>query len=283
VAHVPPEVVERAAQLRREIERHNRLYYVEAKSEISDPEFDALLRELIEIEKAHPELLTPDSPTQRVGGAPLGGFAVVTHAIPMLSIENRESRKEVDAFHASVLKKTGDAALTYLAEPKMDGLAVSLRYEKGILVLGATRGDGRQGDDITANIRTIRNVPLRLACDNPPDVVEARGEVYWPRPAFEAFNRKLLESGEEPFANPRNGAAGTLKQLDSRIVAIRGLAFMAHGFGEISQPVAETASGVMDFLKAGGLPVNPHTRVCKTFDEAWAAIQEWDIQRRKVN
>ncbi|HRU06228.1 MAG TPA: NAD-dependent DNA ligase LigA, partial [Candidatus Brocadiia bacterium] len=273
----------RAEWLRREIERHNRLYYVEGRTEISDAEFDALMRELTEIETAHPSLRTPDSPTQRVGGAPLGGFAVVKHAVPMLSIENRESRKEADAFHASVIKKLGGAAATYLAEPKIDGLAVSLRYEKGVLVLGATRGDGKEGDDITANIRAIRNIPLRLACDNPPGVVEVRGEVYWPRPAFEAFNRKLIEEGKEPFANPRNGAAGSLKQLDSRIVAGRGLAFMAHGFGEMSQPIADTASGVMDFFKACGLPTNPHSRVCGSFDEAWTAIEEWDKKRREVD
>ena len=235
---------ERIEQLRREIRRHDYLYYVEAKPEISDREYDALMEELKRLEEKHPELITPDSPTQRVGGQPIEGFPSVRHEIPMLSIDNTYNLEELREFDNRIARALGNNNYRYLVEPKIDGVAISLRYEEGLLIRAATRGDGYTGDDITNNAKVIRSIPLRLIniegkTDNIPRILEVRGEVYWPKDAFARFNAALAAAGEETFANPRNGAAGTLKQLDPKIVAERSLAFIAHGFGVVEPAVGD--------------------------------------------
>ncbi|HQL72429.1 MAG TPA: NAD-dependent DNA ligase LigA [Phycisphaerae bacterium] len=269
----------RVRELREQIRRHDHLYYVEAKTEISDREYDRLMDELKELEAAHPDLVTSDSPTQRVGGQPIEGFRSVTHSRPMLSIDNTYSRDALKKFDDRIRRALGHANFHYLVDPKVDGVASSLRYEKGRLVLAVTRGDGRQGDDITVNARTIRSIPLVLSGEDIPDVLEVRGEMYWPRQAFAHCNAHRKEQGLEVFANPRNGAAGTLKQLDPRVVAERGLAFVAHGLGELSHRPAGRASEIMALCKTWGIPTSPFAVVCDDVEGVWAAIEDW-LQRR---
>jgi len=276
----------RIRQLREQIRRHDRLYYVRARPEISDRQYDRLMDELKALETEHPDLVTPDSPTQRVAGQPSEAFASVTHAQPMLSIDNTYNADELREFDARVRKALGDQKFHYLVDPKIDGVAASLRYEGGRLALAATRGDGRTGDDVTANVRTIRSVPLSLAGKRIPDVLEVRGEIYWPRQAFAAHNAGRKADGLETFANPRNGCAGTLKQLDPGVVAGRKLAFMAHGFGEIGTaggPPVTRASQLMAALSEWGVPTSPHAKVCGTVEEALAAIDEWLRARGDVD
>jgi DNA ligase (NAD+) len=276
---------QRAARLREEIRRHDRLYFVEHAPEISDPAYDALVRELREIEAANPHLLTPDSPTQRVGEQPIAGFEHVRHSLPMLSVDNTYSPAELREFDARARKLAEGRRFEYLVDPKIDGVAVSLRYEDGVLVLGATRGDGEVGDDITQNLRTIRAIPLRLSGDNWPRVVEVRGEAYWPRPAFERVNRERAAAGEEPFKNPRNATAGTLKQLDARNVAGRGLLFTCHGYGAIDPPPAGVSrqTELFERFRKWGLPTSPYARVCPTVEDAVAFVAEWDARRRELD
>ena len=266
---------ERIAELRREVRRHDRLYYVEAAPEISDRQYDRLLEQLRALEAEHPELVTPDSPTQRVAGEPIEGFQTVTHASPMLSVDNTYNEAELGEFDTRVRKALGKRKFHYVVDPKIDGVAVSLRYEAGMLALAATRGDGRRGDDITTNVRTVHSVPLRLEGQRVPEVIEVRGEIYWPRRTFNAYNARRVEAGEEAFANPRNGAAGTLKQLDPRVVAERGLAFMAHGLGQMSAPPAERAGEIMNLLGQWGVPVSCHMSVCDDLDAVMAVIGRW--------
>jgi len=276
---------ERVEQLRREIRRHDRLYYVEAAPEISDREYDRLLAELKDLEAACPELVSPDSPTQRVAGEPIEGFATVEHSSPMLSIDNTYNEDQLREFDERVRRAlceaggTQLAALRYLVDPKIDGVAVLLRYDAGRLGLAATRGDGWRGDDITTNARAIRAIPLVLTGSGHPDVLEVRGEVYWPRSAFARCNARRAAEGLETFANPRNGAAGTLKQLDPRAAAERGLSFLAHGLGPTPEPIAPTASQSMRRLGEWGIPPNPNSEVCGSIDEVLAAIRDW-LDRR---
>ncbi len=239
---------ERAAELRREIDQHNIRYYVQDEPSISDAEYDALMRELVDLETAHPELLTPDSPTQRVGAAPLAEFGSVRHAVPMLSLGNAFDPEEVVAFDKRVSDTLREAGLLaegaqtrYFCELKLDGLAISLRYEAGRLVQAATRGDGQQGEDVTANIRTIRAIPLTLS-GPAPRVLEVRGEVLMNRADFERLNQAQAERGEKVFVNPRNAAAGSLRQLDPRITARRRLRFFAYGWGEIRGVPAQASA-----------------------------------------
>lgn len=308
---------ERIEWLRAQLRRHDRLYYVEARPEISDREYDTLMRELKDLEAAHPECVSPDSPTQRVSGEPIEGFATIRHARPMLSIDNTYNEGEVREFDARVRRLIGDRKFHYLVDPKIDGVALSLRYERGRLAQAATRGDGETGDDVTANVRTIRSVPLRLEANSSkfevrssktekqsppsgqlasdseprtpnselpiPDVLDIRGEVYWPRKAFAAYNAARAAEGKETFANPRNGTAGTLKQLDPKAVAERGLAFFAHGFGAMSRPPSNSAYETMKALGAWGIPTNPHTRLCATIDEVLATIADWAKKRAEVD
>jgi DNA ligase (NAD+) len=273
----------RIEDLRRQIRHHDWLYYVQAAPEISDRRYDALMAELRELEARHPDLVTADSPTQRVGGEPLEGFEKVTHSPAMLSIDNTYSPQELAEFHQRVAKALGDKAFHYLVDPKIDGVAVALRYRQGTLVQAATRGDGRTGDDITANARTIRSIPLALAGGDHPRELEVRGEVYWPRKAFAAFNAARAEAGEETFANPRNGAAGTLKQLDPKVVAARNLAFMAHSFGEVEPAAAARASELMKLLGSWGIPVSPHATVCADLKAVQNAIEDWLQRRNEVD
>lgn len=257
-------VAQRIATLRSEIEYHNRQYYVYDAPVIPDAEYDRLMRELQALEREHPELVTLDSPTQRVGDQPLAGFDEVQHRIPMLSLENAFDEEEMGEFERRIrdrLKLGDDGILAFQAEPKLDGLAVSLRYEKGRLVQGATRGDGSRGEDVTGNLRTIKAIPLRLEGGDWPEVLEVRGEVFMPKRGFEALNQRAREAGEKLFVNPRNAAAGALRQLDPRITAQRPLNFFAYGFGELSSgPLAGTQSACMAKLRDWGLPVSPEGR-----------------------
>jgi DNA ligase (NAD+) len=251
----------RAAALRRRIDDANHRYYVLDDPDLPDAEYDRLLRELEAIETEHPELRTPDSPTTRVGSAPSGRFAQVQHAAPMLSLGNAFSDDEVREFAARIEKETGDGDPAFSLEPKLDGLAISLRYEGGAFVRGATRGDGTTGEDVTANLRTVRSIPLRLRGDVPP-VIEVRGEVYMPRAGFERYNAWALEHGEKTMANPRNGAPGSLRQLDPRITAQRPLAFYAYALGEVElgdamPSLPPTHSQTLAWLRTLGFPVSP--------------------------
>src|SRR5262245_2879300 len=257
------DAAKKVERLRTEIRRHDFLYFVEGRPEISDEQYDRLMRELRELEDKHPQLVTPDSPTRRVGERPLEGFQHVRHALPMLSVDNTYSSDEVREFDARVRRLVEGRAFDYMVDPKVDGVAVSLRYENGQLAVAATRGDGETGDDITQNARTIRTIPLSLGGDGVRQVVEVRGEIFWPRKAFDRTNAQRLKAGEEPFKNPRNATTGTLKQLDSRLVARRGLAFMAHGYGEV-RPFPRgvtTHAALFEQFRAWGIPANPHIRV----------------------
>src|SRR5579884_4222540 len=262
-------------QLRREIRRHDYLYYVLDAPEITDAEYDALFRRLEALEKAHPELVTPDSPTQRVGGAPLPKFETVRHRHPMLSLANATSRDEVAEFDARVRKLAERAQVEYACEPKMDGVAVELVYEHGRLVTGATRGDGTVGEDVTANIRTIRSVPLTLRPGRPiPARLEARGEVYLPLEAFRRLNREREEAGEPVFANPRNAAAGSLKQLDPRVTAARPLDLVCHGVGTVEGLGVRTQAELLAAFADWGLRPVPRATVARSLDEVERAFGE---------
>ena len=255
-------VEERARELRAEIERHNHRYYVLDDPLISDAEYDGLFRELQAIEAARPDLLTADSPTQRVGGRALDMFQPVRHAVPMLSIRTETDTEASGAlaFDTRVRNLLGlgesDPPVEYAAELKFDGLAINLRYEHGILLRAATRGDGETGEDVTDNVRTVGQVPLRLHSRTPPEVLEVRGEIYMKRADFERFNARALAAGEKTLVNPRNGAAGSIRQLDSKIAASRPLSFFAYGVGEVrGWEMPSTHRGLLDALHAFGFPV----------------------------
>lgn len=277
------DIGQRIERLREEIRAHDRLYYVENAPQISDRDYDRLMSELATLEKAHPECVTPDSPTQRVAGEPLEGFRTVAHAVPMLSIDNTYDRAALDEFDRRVREAAGDERFTYAADPKIDGVAANLRYEKGQLVLVVTRGDGQSGDDITSNARTIKSIPLALPRSKVPEVLEVRGEIYWPLSHFTAYNRHVAEDGGTPLANPRNGAAGTLKQLDPRVVARRKLAFIAHGYGEMSSVPVSTDEELFSLFRVLGLPVNSERKICRDLDAVWDAVQWWRQRRAGVD
>ncbi|HMM46524.1 MAG TPA: NAD-dependent DNA ligase LigA [Thiobacillaceae bacterium] len=266
-----PEILARATVLRQEIARHNHAYYVLDQPTIPDAEYDRLFRELQAIEARHPELVTPDSPTQRVGGRPLDAFAKVRHAMPMLSIrtETDTGASGAQAFDARMRRELGlesDAPpVEYAAELKFDGLAISLRYENGVLVTAATRGDGETGEDVTQNIRTVHAIPLRLDSDRPPAVLEVRGEVFMRRDDFECYNARQRAAGRPALVNPRNGAAGSIRQLDPAVAAQRPLSFYAYGVGEAVgwTPAPDTHSAALDALIDFGVPVSTERRVCR--------------------
>src|SRR5579871_3579652 len=270
---------QRHRALAEEIRRHDRAYYEEAAPTISDQEYDKLYRELLDLEAAHPELATPDSPSQRVGGAPLPHFTTVAHAQPMQSLDNTYSATELEEFVDRVQRTLEGQKLSFVVEPKVDGVAVSLRYERGTLVQGLTRGDGQRGDDITVNLRTIRSLPLFL--ETRAEVLEVRGEVYYPRIAFEKLNQQRAAAGEPTFANPRNAAAGTLKQLDSRLVAKRPLAIVLYGPGELRGVDCGTQSDFLQLVKKLGLPGPEKTWFCRDKKELLAAVEDLDVARRK--
>src|SRR5271154_4342842 len=251
----------KAAQKHRElveqIRKLDRAYHEEAQPLVSDLEYDRLYRELLDLEAAHPGLRTPDSPSQRVGGAPLPHFTSVVHSIPMQSLDNTYSATELEAFVDRVQKALEGEKLGFVIEPKVDGVAVSVRYEKGKFVQGLTRGDGQKGDDITANLRTIRKLPLEIR--NHAPVLEVRGEVYYPRAAFDNLTLQREGAGEPTFANPRNAAAGTLKQLDSRLVAKRPLSIVLYGPGELRGVECATQREWLKLITSAGLPAPEKT------------------------
>ena len=257
------------AWLAAEIARHDRLYHEHDEPELSDAEYDALRRRNVAVEQRFPELIRGDSPSLRVGSAPADAFAKVPHAVPMLSLDNAMSEDDVREWVARVrrfLALPADETLVIVAEPKIDGLSCSLRYEDGLLARGATRGDGTVGEDVTANVRTIRDVPQRLAEESPP-VLEVRGEVYMERNEFLALNERREQNGEPPFMNPRNAGAGSLRQLDSRITAGRRLRFFAYAWGEAEPPIAGAYSKFLARLREDGFRVNPQTESCTTVEE----------------
>ena len=277
---------QRAEELRALVRHHGYRYYVLDSPEISDAEYDSLYRELQELEAAHPELVTPDSPTQRVGGGPLAVFTQVRHREPMLSLANAKNEEELCAWHARTAKLAAEAGvepreLRFVLEPKIDGLAVSLRYESGRLVVGATRGNGEIGEDVTSNLRTIPAVPLAMlpAAAPYPPLVEVRGEVYLPLGAFARLNEQRVAAGESTFANPRNAAAGSLRQLDPRVTASRPLSawFYGVGYGEAVEFAAHHQ--LLEWLKAAGFRVNPDVRVVETLDEIVAGCRRWHERR----
>jgi DNA ligase (NAD+) len=275
-------LTKRAAELRRQLDYHNYKYYVEAQPEISDLEFDRLLRELEDLEKAHPELVTPDSPTQRPGGQPIEGFATVTHRVPMLSIDKSNSPDDLRDFDARVHKllKKGEP-VRYVVEPKIDGVAISLTYEKGVFTLGATRGDGERGDDVTHNLKTVRNLPLRLHGDKAPKLVEVRGEVYMTRADFVRFNKDLEAKGEKKAANPRNLTAGSLKQLDPKICAQRRLRLFAYSTEGVEGIHSHLES--LDLLRRLGFPVNPHIQAFDDIEGVIEYVNSWEEKRHDLD
>lgn len=273
---------ERIDALRREIRRHDELYYIHARPEISDQQFDALMRELQGLEAAHPDLVTPESPTQRVGGRASDAFATVAHAAPMLSLDNAYDEAELRAFDERVRKGlTSEAAVGYVAELKIDGLSIALTYDDGRLVRGATRGDGTAGEDVTANVRTIRAIALQLA-GGPAGRIEVRGEVYLPRAAFERTNREREAAGEALFANPRNTAAGAMRNLDPGHVATRGLRAWTYQLVADPAAVPATHAALLEALAGWGLPVEPHWRHCAGIEAVWAFCQEWAEARKAL-
>lgn len=278
------EAKKRIAALRAEIRIHDRLYYVLAAPQIPDAEYDRLMRELKDLEGKFPSLVTPDSPTQRVGGEPLAEFTTVPHRVPMLSLANVYSPEELAEWGERVRKGLGGVDCEYVVELKVDGVAVSLRYEQGSLVLGSTRGDGVRGDDITANLRTIRSLPLSLS---PKDSalldLEVRAEVYLPRQGFEQLNEERERSGEPIFANPRNAAAGSLKLLNPTLVAARPLDLFVYGVAEPPGKKYATHYETLTALKQAGLRVNPNIRLCKTLEEALSYCNQWEGKRDRLD
>jgi DNA ligase (NAD+) len=274
------DIKKRIEQLRAKIRRHDYLYYVLNKPEISDHQYDKVFSELKAIEEANPEFITPDSPTQRVSGQPLEGFATVRHSIPMLSIDNTYSADELIAFDERVRKQLGSKDYDYVVELKIDGVAISLRYEEGRLTTAATRGDGEVGDDVTSNVRTIRAIPLVLMWGRGiPRVLEVRGEVYMPTRSFEQLNKLRAEAGEPVFANPRNAAAGSLKLLDARITVVRNLSFFAYATGELSESLAGDHYKTLQKFKVLGFPVNPYIQEAKDIKEVIDICLSWSDKR----
>jgi DNA ligase (NAD+) len=274
------EAANRLMRLARQIARHDRLYHDQDEPEISDADYDALIRENRELEERFPHLVRADSPSKRLGAAPTSALAKVTHARPMLSLENAFSSEEVGEFVARIkrfLNLPTDAVAAMTAEPKIDGLSCSLRYERGELVLAATRGDGAVGEDVTPNVRTISDIPTRI--DDAPDVLEVRGEVYMSKADFEALNERQEASGGKIFANPRNAAAGSLRQKDASITAARPLRFLAHGWGQLSEPLADTQFDAMKRLEAFGIPVSDLLVRCDDLDAMLAQYRSIETAR----
>lgn len=283
---VLPEAAERAAWLRDRIRYHNYRYHVLDAPVISDAEYDALMQELRALESQYPELITPDSPTQRVGGAAQERFRKVRHSLPMLSLGNAFNEQDLRAWRDRILRLLGgDEQLAYVVEPKIDGLAISLTYVDGLLTVGATRGDGEIGEDVTANIRTIKSIPLRIPLsgdEQPPARIEVRGEIYLPIAAFEELNERQAAAGERLFANPRNAAAGSLRQLDPTITASRPLRFFAYAIGLVEGKTLRTHWESLGYLQQLGFPVNPDSRRIEDFEEVLAYCQEWMTKRDQL-
>ena len=277
---------ERADELRRRLEHHNHRYYVLDAPEIGDDEYDALLNELRAIESDHPDLLTPDSPTQRVGGRPLSRFEPVEHMQPMLSLANARDEDELRAWVGRItnlLAKQGveDPQLEYVVEPKVDGLAISLLYEDGVLTRGATRGDGEVGEDVTQNLRTVKAIPLRV--DGAPSLLEVRGEAYMPRGAFAELNEQRAAAGEPTFANPRNAAAGSIRQLDPNVAASRPLSMWAYSVGAVEGIEFANQREALDWVAGHGFKVNPEITVVDDVDALVAECRAWEERRERLD
>ncbi|MBO8171716.1 MAG: NAD-dependent DNA ligase LigA [Bacillaceae bacterium] len=273
------EAQKKIEELRQTIEKHNYYYYVKDDPQITDQEYDQLIQELIRLEEAFPELVTPDSPTQRVGAEPLPYFEKVEHRIPMLSLSNVFNEQEIRDFDRRVRQGTGADRIRYVCELKIDGLAVSLEYENGVFVRGATRGDGTTGEDITQNLKTIRSLPLRL---NRPVTLEVRGEAFMPKKEFERLNKIREEKGEALFANPRNAAAGSLRQLDPKIAAERALDIFLYGIGYVEGESIDSHSEGLQFLEQLGFKVNPERRTFDDIEELIAFVEGWADRRRDL-
>lgn len=283
MGEVPEQTRKRVDELRRELERHNRLYYVEAAPEISDREYDRLYRELVDLEKRYPELATPDSPTRRVAGEPIEGFVTRRHAVPMLSLDNTYTVAEIRRFHKYVADRLPDQQVHYVIEPKIDGVSISLRYEEGILVRALTRGNGREGDDVTANVRTIQSIPLRLHNNQPPRVFEARGEVFMDRDAFSTMNRRRRDDGLAEFANARNATAGSLKLLDPREVARRPLTAIFYAQGEVQGLELSSQTHLLQTLSSFGLRASQFAERAADLDDICARIEELGQRRHEFS
>ncbi len=275
----------RVGELRRIVEHHNYRYHVLDDPEIPDSAFDALFDELKELEEAHPELVTPDSPTQRVGGAPAAGFTKVEHLVPMGSLEKVTTGEALEKWAADVRKRLGtDEPVAYVVEPKIDGSAISLLYESGSFVRGATRGDGTRGEDVTQNLRTVEAVPLRIRADGaPPSVLEVRGEIYFPLSGFARFNEAQAAAGKKPAPNPRNAAAGSLRQLDPRITAERPLSLWVYGFGAREGDFPATQWEMLAWLREHGFRTNPLAERVETIEEVAAACSAWEARRADLD
>ncbi len=272
----------RAAELRDDIRRHDRLYHTEARPEITDAEYDALVRELKALEAEHPELVTPDSPTQRVGGAPVSDLPNVRHEIPLLSLDNAYNREELEAWLKRVRERLGRMP-SFVAELKIDGLSVSLVYENGVLTRAATRGDGTTGEDVTPNVRTIHAIPLKIGARKVPRLLEVRGEVYFPKKSFAALNATREEAGLPLFANPRNAAAGSLRLLDPRITASRKLSAFLYGIARWEgERAPANQSESLSILEEFSLPVNPHRAVVSDVEGVLAFLDEWRTKRHDM-
>lgn len=282
---ISTELEQRAATLRELINHYNYLYYVLDNPEVPDAEYDRLFRELQDLEQAHPVLRTADSPTQRVGGEALDKFAEVEHAMPMLSLDNVFDLAELTAFDKRVRDwLNSEQPQTYAAEPKLDGLAISIRYENGVLVQAATRGDGTRGEDVTVNVRTIKSVPLKLQGENIPAVVEVRGEIFMPKAGFERLNKQQLENNKKVFVNPRNAAAGSLRQLDSRITAQRPLEIYCYGLGYLEgMDRPQSHSAAMQLIEQWGCRISPELKVLTGLEACQRYIQELGERRDSLD
>src|SRR3954471_18192625 len=278
----PAEAKKRIHELHAEVARHAELYYRQAKPEISDRDYDKLERELADLEKEYPQFAETNSQTEKVGDDRLEGFVTYRHRQPMQSLDNTYSEEEYRGFHQRLVKQLEREALAYVVEPKIDGLAVSVTYEKGKLTRAVTRGNGEEGDDITVNAKTIHSLPHALKADKKyafPDVVEIRGEIYLTTGEFQRINKEREEAGEAGYANPRNLAAGTIKQLDSREVARRKLEIVLYGVGYCEPAVAASQSEFLDLVKQWGLPTVEKFWIANGIDEAWLAVGELDRLR----
>ena len=278
--NIPKSVIEEVEKLREEIEYHNYRYYVLNDPVITDEEFDKLMKRLIELERKYPELVTPDSPTQRIGGKVLEGFKTVKHSQPMYSLDNTYSEEDIREFDRRIKKTLMIPTVEYVVELKIDGVSIALRYEKGRLILGATRGDGNEGEDITENVKTVRSIPLRL---RKPLTLEVRGEIYMSVEEFKRINEERQEEGLPLFANPRNAAAGTLRQLDTKIVASRRLDSFMYYLVDPEKHGVKNQWEALQFLKEAGFKVNPHSKLCKNIDEVIDYWKEWVEKRKELD
>ena len=285
----PRAAAKRAAELRSQLEYHNHRYYVLDDPEIADPDYDDLLRELMSLEQEHPDLLTPDSPTQRVGGRPSAGLQEVRHPQPMLSLANARNEDELRAWEQRVrnlLTRQGvpEREIEYVTEPKIDGLAISLVYENGLFARGATRGDGEIGEDVTANLRTIGAIPLRIGgTGRPPPLVEVRGEIYLPLEDFARLNEQQAAAGQRTFANPRNSAAGSLRQLDPQVTRSRPLSIWCYGIGASQGLDHSTHFESIEWLRAHGFKVNQEVELHRDIDSVAEACRRWEERREDLD